>query len=98
MGTTALKAAERAIVLQKVESLMQVTRSVKETIALAWDEGIKDPDHLNAMVSRMVEGMRLSDFIIADAAGRIIAHTRKIRAKNQCSPINQQKPSYPISV
>lgn len=76
MGTTALKAAERAIVLQKVESLMQVTRSVKETIALAWDEGIKDPDHLNAMVSRMVEGMRLSDFIIADAAGRIIAHTR----------------------
>lgn len=76
MGTTALKAAERAIVLQKMESLMQVTRSVKETIALAWDEGIQDPDHLNAMVSRMVEGMRLSDLIIADAAGRIIAHTR----------------------
>ncbi len=76
MGTTALKAAERAIVLQKVESLMQITRSVKETVALAWDKGIRDPDYLNAMVSRMVEGMGLSDFIIADAAGRIIAHTR----------------------
>lgn len=76
MGTTALKAAERAIVLQKVESLMQITRSVRETVALAWDEGKGDPDQLNALVNRMVEGMALSDFIIADASGRIIAHTR----------------------
>ncbi|GBE15295.1 sensor protein ZraS [bacterium BMS3Abin14] len=76
MGITALKAAERAVVIQEVESLTQITRSVKETIALAWDEGARNPDYLNSMVSRMVEGMGLSDLVIADADGRIIANTR----------------------
>ncbi len=76
MGTTALKAAERAIVIQKVESLIRVTRSVKESITLAWEKGDSDPGYLNAMVNRMVEGMGLSDFVIADIDGKIVAHLR----------------------
>lgn len=76
MGTTALKAAERAIVIQKVESLIQVTRSVKESVSLAWEKSETDADYLNAMISRMVDGMGLSNFAIADVDGRIVAHLR----------------------
>jgi signal transduction histidine kinase len=75
MGTTALKAAERTILLQKMESLTQVTESLQVSLSGVWDRWQNDPGRLASHLDRMVQGMKLSYLLVADADGIILGST-----------------------
>jgi two-component system NtrC family sensor kinase len=76
MGTTALKAAERTILLQKMESLTQVTESLQVSLSGAWDRWRDEPNRLAAHLDRMAQGMNLADLLVTDARGAILGNTR----------------------
>ena len=76
MGTTALKAAERTILLQKMESLTQVTESLQVSLSGAWGRWQEDPGRLDSHLDRMAQGMNLSGLLVTDARGVILGNTR----------------------
>ena len=73
MGTTALKAAERTILIQKMEALTQVTRSLQATFAGLWETGQKNPAALEAMLERTAGRMDISSVVVTDSGGKIVA-------------------------
>ncbi|NOY86910.1 MAG: HAMP domain-containing protein [Deltaproteobacteria bacterium] len=75
MGTTALKAAERTILIQKMEALTQVTRSLQAALAGWWELGRKDPAILGAMLERTARGMDISSIVVTDSGGKMVAGT-----------------------
>ncbi len=74
MGVTALKAAERAIFLQKVESLAQVTRSLQMGMAVQWE---KEPsEDLQYFVTQTAAAVGVAGLKVADTSGRLVAGLR----------------------
>jgi signal transduction histidine kinase len=84
MGVTALKAAERAIFLQKIESLTQVTRSLQLGLAIRWEEEpakgqgqVKaGPGDLQYLVRQTAAAVGVAGFKVADMSGRLVAGLR----------------------
>jgi hypothetical protein len=44
MGVTALKSAERAVVLQEIESLDRIASSIQLTLSVRWKEGLNSAE------------------------------------------------------
>jgi len=75
MGMTALKAAEKTILLQKMESLTQTTRSLQ--IALSgWWVGPTPPDELRSLMETAAIGMGITSFHVVDGKGRTLANIK----------------------
>lgn len=85
MGVTALKAAERAIFLQKIESLTQVTRSLQLGLAVRWEgepsrgqEQVRSggSEDLQYFVRQTAAAVGVAGFKVADMSGRLVAGLR----------------------
>jgi hypothetical protein len=74
MGVTALKAAERAIFLQKIESLAQVTRSLQMGMAVRWER--EPAGDLQYFVTQSATAIGVASFKVADTSGRLVAGLR----------------------
>jgi hypothetical protein len=75
MGATALRAAEKTILLQKLESLTQVTRSVQLGLSGWWSmEG--PAEDLQVVLNQTAAGIGVTSFKVTDPRGRILAGTR----------------------
>jgi len=72
MGVTALRAAEKTILLQKLESLTQVTRAVQLELAGWWSVDGPSGD-LRAVLNQTAAGVGVTSFKVADPQGRILA-------------------------
>lgn len=77
MGITALRSAEQTILVQKMESLSQVTRSLQMTLTEWRQEEEWGIGGLPVFVERIADGMRLDSLVLVDTSGRIIASTRQ---------------------
>ena len=75
MGATALRAAEKTILLQKLESLTQVTRAVQLGLAGWWNAGGPSPD-LQVVLNQTAAGIGVTSFKVADTRLRIKAGIR----------------------
>lgn len=73
MGTTSLKAAERTLLLQRMESLTMVTRSLQMSLAARWG---RDDSPLAIMVNNAAAGLGMSDFVVVDDKAVIVAALR----------------------
>ena len=75
MGATALKAAEKTILLQKLESLTQVTRAVQLGLSGWWDK--EGPSgNLQVILNQTAAGVGVTSFKVADPKRRILAGIR----------------------
>lgn len=77
MGAMALRSAEQTILVQKMGSLIHVTRSLQSVLTQWHREDGWDLDSLPALIDRTAEGMRLDSLVLVDADGRIIGNTRQ---------------------
>jgi len=75
MGITALKAAEKTIVLQKYESLTQVTRAVQLGLSGWWTRGGPSGE-LQAVLNETAAGIGATSFKVVDPRGHILAGFR----------------------
>jgi hypothetical protein len=75
MGATALRAAERTILLQKLESLTQVTRAVQLGLSGWWSKDGPSRD-LQAILNQTAAGMGVTSFKVSDPGGLILAGIR----------------------
>jgi len=76
MGATALRAAERTILLQKLESLTQVTQAVQLGLA-GWWVNEDSSQSLQVVLDQTAAGIGATSFKVADPKGTILAGTRK---------------------
>jgi signal transduction histidine kinase len=76
MGATALKSAEKTILLQKLESLTQVTRSLQLGLSGWWDDSGERSGELQGILSQMAAGVGISSIKVTDSRGRIVAGMR----------------------
>jgi signal transduction histidine kinase len=75
MGATALRDAENTILLQKLESLTQVTRSVQLGLTGWWTrEG--PVQELQVLLNQTADGVGITSFKVVDPSGRILAGVR----------------------
>ena len=72
MGATALRAAEKTILLQKLESLAQVTRAVQLELSGWWSKEGPSGD-LQVVLNQTAAGVGVTSFKVADPGGRILA-------------------------
>jgi signal transduction histidine kinase len=75
MGATALRAAEKTILLQKLESLTQVTRAVQLGLSGWWSKEGPSGD-LQVILNQTAAGIGVTSFKVADPAGVILAGIR----------------------
>ncbi len=75
MGATALRAAEKTILLQKLESLTQVTRAVQLGISGWWSNDGPSGD-LQVVLNQTAAGIGVTSFKVADPGGLILAGIR----------------------
>ncbi len=75
MGATALRAAEKTILLQKLESLTQVTRAIQIGLTGWWGRDGAYPE-LQAVLDQAAPGMGISSFKVSDGKGRVVAGLR----------------------
>ncbi|MDF1535212.1 MAG: ATP-binding protein [bacterium] len=76
MGATALKSAEKTILLQKLESLTQVTRSLQLGLS-GWLGGGEGDGELPGFLRQTAAGVGISAFKVTDSRGRIVAGMRE---------------------
>lgn len=75
MGATALRAAEKTILFQKLESLTQVTRAVQLGLSGWWSK--EGPSgNLQVILNQTAAGIGVTSFKVADSRGLILAGTR----------------------
>jgi len=77
MGATALKSAERAIILQKVEALTQVTKVLGSAVTRQWQAGGNVPERINTLFRDLGTSTAITEFAVVDGNGRMIAHSRE---------------------
>lgn len=75
MGATALRAAEKTILLQKLESLTQVTRAVQLGLAGWWNVEGTSAD-LQVILNQTAAGIGVTSFKVADTGQQIKAGIR----------------------
>jgi len=75
MGATALRAAEKTILLQKLESLTQVTRAVQLGLSGWWSTEGPSGD-LQVILNQTAAGIGVTSFKVADPRGVILAGIR----------------------
>ncbi|UCG39396.1 MAG: hypothetical protein JSV00_03980, partial [bacterium] len=75
MGATALKAAEKTILVQKLESLTQVTRSLQMGLAGWWGIG-EPPGEIQALMGPTAAALGINGFKVTDTEGRLLASLR----------------------
>ncbi len=75
MGATALRAAEKTILLQKLESLTQVTRAVQLGLSGWWSKEGPSGD-LQVILNQAAAGIGVTSFKVADPGGSILAGIR----------------------
>jgi signal transduction histidine kinase len=75
MGATALRAAEKTILLQKLESLTQVTRAVQLGLSGWWSKEGPSGD-LQVILNQTAAGIGVTSFKVADPAGVMLAGIR----------------------
>jgi len=75
MGATALRAAEKTILLQKLESLTQVTRAVQLGLSGWWSEEGPSKD-LQVILNQTTTGIGVTSVKVTDPEGRILAGSR----------------------
>jgi signal transduction histidine kinase len=76
MGATALKSAEKTILLQKLESLTQVTLSLQLGLSGWWDDSGQDSGELPGFLRQTAAGVGISSFKVTDRKGKIVAGMR----------------------
>lgn len=76
MGATALRAAEKTILLQKLESLTQVTRAVQLGLSGWWNQ--EGPlRNLQEILNQTTAGLGVTSFKVADPEGLLLAGIRE---------------------
>ena len=75
MGATALRAAEKTILLQKLESLTQVTHALQIGLSGWWSKDGSSGD-LQVILNQAAAGIGVTSFKVADPEGSILAGTR----------------------
>jgi len=81
MGVTALKAAERTIFLQKIESLDRISRSMQLSLSVWWSEetpsqSLRGSGDLRHFLGQTAAAVGVTGFKVADASGRLVASLR----------------------
>ena len=76
MGATALRSAEKTILLQKLESLTQVTRSLQLGLSGWWDDSGEGSGELPGFLRQTAAGVGIASFKVTDNRGKIIAGMR----------------------
>ncbi len=75
MGITALRAAERTILLQKLESLTQVTRAVQLGLSGWWSQN-GPAQELQVILNQTAAGVGVTSFKVTDPGGHLLAGLR----------------------
>ena len=79
LGATALRAAEKTILLQKLESLTQVTRAVQLGLSGWWTKEGPSGD-LQVILNQTAAGIGVTSFKVAGANRQILAGIREEEA------------------
>ena len=85
LGATALRAAEKTILLQKLESLTQVTRAVQLGLSGWWTKEGPSGD-LQVILNQTAAGLGVTSFKVADPEGLLLAG---IRESDTGSPLSR---------